>query len=501
VNDRLLSTGVLARSTAWSLAALGLPSFVALVTLPWIVHGFGTERFGVLALAWTLIGYLGVFDFGLGRALTRLVAESLGTEDPNLGRTVWTALQLMAAAGICGGAVLAIAGQWLLIDVIGVPSELRVETRTTVYLLSACLPVVVLSTAFRGILEANQNFRRSSAVRIALGVATFAVPALLLFMTRDLAVHVAALVAVRVLALVAFAALALDSVNWLGALHGFDRLAARRLLSFGAWITISNIISPIMASFDRFLVGGLISVAAVSFYAAPFDVLARTLIFPGAIASVLFPAFSAAGARRPERLPELLWGATDIVFYALFPVLFVTSCFASELLQLWLGADFAEQSSGVVRWLCVGVLANGLAALPYAFVQGLGRSDLTAKLHIAEIPGYLVALVWLAKSFGIAGVALAWSLRTTADMLLLYGFARRQCAAPIRQLFAHIAIPILAMPLMLVGYFVEGFGARLVVSAAVLSGLAVLGWPTVSGRWRAWLTRLEIDRARSADAR
>jgi O-antigen/teichoic acid export membrane protein len=496
VADRLLSTGVLARSTAWNLAALVLPSFIAIATVPWIVHGFGTERFAVLALAWTLIGYLSVFDFGLGRALTKLVAEALGTDDPALGRTIWTALQLMGILGICGGVALAIAGEWLFLEVIGVPPELRAETTTTVYLLAACLPVVVLSTAFRGILEAKQDFRRSSAVRIALGVATFAVPALLLLITRDLAVHVAALVAVRVLALSAFAVLALRSVDRLGELHTFDRLAARRLFSFGAWITVSNVVSPVMASFDRFFIGGLISVAAVTFYVVPFDVLTRFLILPGALAGVLFPAFSTAAARSRERLSELFWSGTDVVFYVLYPVVFVASCFASELLHIWLGSPFAEQSSGVVRWLSVGVLANGLAALPYAFVQGLGRSDVTAKLHLAEVFAYLIGLVWLASSFGITGVALAWSLRTTIDMLLLFWFATALGGAPRRELLAHLAIPLLAMPLLFVGYVVEGIGARVAVSAVVFLGLTMLARRTaVFGSWRGWLAQVEPDRA------
>jgi len=49
----------------------------ALVAIPVTLRGLGTERFGALSLAWLLIGYLSLFDLGLGRALTKLAAERL----------------------------------------------------------------------------------------------------------------------------------------------------------------------------------------------------------------------------------------------------------------------------------------------------------------------------------------------------------------------------------------------------------------------------------------
>ena len=51
---------------------------VAVVTIPALIGRLGTDRFGVLTLAWILLGYFSLFDLGLGRALTKMVAEQLG---------------------------------------------------------------------------------------------------------------------------------------------------------------------------------------------------------------------------------------------------------------------------------------------------------------------------------------------------------------------------------------------------------------------------------------
>lgn len=78
-NLHLTSGRVLARNTVWNLIGNGAPMIVAVFSIPILIHALGKDRFGVLALAWALIGYASLFDMGLGRALTQLVARKLGS--------------------------------------------------------------------------------------------------------------------------------------------------------------------------------------------------------------------------------------------------------------------------------------------------------------------------------------------------------------------------------------------------------------------------------------
>src|SRR5215471_13808988 len=71
----LTSGRLLARNTVWNLLGQILPMTVGLVAIPILVRGIGVARFGVLSLASVLIGYFSLFDRGIGRALTKLVAE------------------------------------------------------------------------------------------------------------------------------------------------------------------------------------------------------------------------------------------------------------------------------------------------------------------------------------------------------------------------------------------------------------------------------------------
>ncbi len=57
----------LARNVLWNLLGTGAPLLMALVAIPMLIEGLGTARFGVLTLAWTVVGYFSLVSLELGR--------------------------------------------------------------------------------------------------------------------------------------------------------------------------------------------------------------------------------------------------------------------------------------------------------------------------------------------------------------------------------------------------------------------------------------------------
>src|SRR5207302_8418181 len=97
----LTSGRLLARNAVWNLISQAAPMAAAVFTIPVLIGGLGTARFGVLTLAWMVLGYFSLFDLGLGRALTKMVAETLGLgRDRELPSLVGTALGLMMILGL-----------------------------------------------------------------------------------------------------------------------------------------------------------------------------------------------------------------------------------------------------------------------------------------------------------------------------------------------------------------------------------------------------------------
>jgi O-antigen/teichoic acid export membrane protein len=425
-NLHLTSGRLLARNTVWNLLGNGAPLLVAVFSIPILIQTLGKDRFGILALAWALIGYASLFDIGLGRALTQLVARKLGAgEEREIPALVWTSLLLMLALGASGAVVVFAISPWLVHRVLKVPEVLQPETLRAFYLLGLSIPLVIVTAGLRGLLEAHQRFKLVNFLRIPMGVFTFVGPLLVLPFSNGLVPVVGILVAGRFAGCMAHAWVCSGVVPELHRRISWQSSSVGPLLRFGGWMTVTNIIGPLMVTSDRFLIGALVSVTAVAYYATPFEVVSKLLLVPIGVVGVMFPAFSVSFANDRNRTALLYGRSVKYILLALFPITLLIVALAHNGLALWLGADFAGHSTHVAQWLAIGVLANGLALVPISFVQGIGRPDLTAKLHLIELPLYFGMLCWLIRADGIEGAAIAWTARTVFDALALFLMAKR----------------------------------------------------------------------------
>jgi O-antigen/teichoic acid export membrane protein len=181
-----------------------------------------------------------------------------------------------------------------------------------------------------------------------------------------------------------------------------------------------------MVYFDRFVIGAMLTVSSVAYYTAPYEVVTRLWLIPAALTAVVFPSLSAYLKESPARAKDVYRWSLKFVFFATYPLVLLLTLLAPDWLGLWLGEDYAQRSFQVVQFLAVGVLANSLAYVPYTLLQSAGRADLTAKLHLAELPFYFLLLMWLVGTSGISGAALAWALRSTLDAVVLFMLAGSQ---------------------------------------------------------------------------
>jgi O-antigen/teichoic acid export membrane protein len=461
-NGHLTSGRLLARNTLWNLVGSGAPMVVAVFCIPILIRGLGKERFGVLTLAWALIGYASLFDLGLGRALTQLVARKLGAgEDREVPSLAWTSLLLMLLLGFAGTAAVLLISPWLAARGLNVPSALQQETVQSFRLLGLSIPFVLTTAGLRGLLEAHQRFGLINALRIPMGIFTFAGPLLVWPFSRSLVLVVATLVVGRIVAWASHLLLCLRVLPELRRSIAWERSAVGPLLRFGGWMTVSNVVGPLMVTLDRFLIGAVVSMTAVAYYATPYEVVTKFWLLPGALLGVMFPAFSASFAQDRERTALLFGRSVKSLFLVLFPIMLCTVALAQDGLKLWLGAEFAQHSFRVLQCLAVGVFINSLALVPFTLVQGVGRPDLTAKLHLIELPMYLALLWWMIGARGIEGAAIAWTARVAADALFLFFVARRFLLgnSPIRLrtvLLPATALLILAAAALLQGPIVKG---------------------------------------------
>jgi len=420
----------LSRHTFYNVLGLGAPLLVAVVTIPLLLAGLGVARFGLLTLIWAVASYFGLFDLGLGRALTQQMSAILARgESARSGSLVGTALAMMAALGVLAGLMLALAAPWAVDLVRGVPE--RSELVAAAWWIALAMPAIVLTSGLRGVLEAVHAFGIVNLIRLPMGLFTFIGPLVVLWLYGPRLDLIAALLAAGRVVACAVHGICAARVMPRPMRLAFDSAQVAPLAVAGGWLSVSNIVSPLMGYADRFVVGALISAAAVAWYATPHELVSKLWIVPGALTAVLFPTFAARFALGGAGSLGLFARATDALFAVLLPITVAIALFAHEGLSWWVGADFAAQSAPLLQVFAVGTLINCLAHVPFTLIQSAGAARLTALIHIAEFP-FFIALLWLlTMHYGAFGAACAWLARIVVDTALMFEVCRRLLRWPL----------------------------------------------------------------------
>ena len=422
------------RNVLYNLIGLGLPLLVAIYAIPILINLLGVARFGILTLIWTVVSYFGLFDLGLGRAMTQQLAGmwALG-ESEKEKFLVSAALSIMASLGIGAGVLLALSAVWFVDHLSGVIN--RQEIVHAIYAMSVAIPFIILSSGLRGVLEAKSAFGIVNAIRLPISIYTFLAPiAVIRFCGNNLGLIAISLAIGRIIGCVSYAWYCRYSFPILRKWFDVDKYLLKKLLLSGGWMTVSNVISPLIGYLDRFLIGLVISISAVAYYATPNEMIYKLWIIPGSLMAVLFPHFAKLIILDRLHLVDLFRRSIMIIFMTIYPISLGIVLFSRDILSLWLGKGFAEHSYHILQIFAFGILVNCLAQAPFTLLQAVGRANTTAKIHAGVFPFYAVILwVWL-HSYGLIGAAIAWLLRILIDTILMFIYAIRE----IKNIIGHI---------------------------------------------------------------
>ena len=403
---------MIVRNSFLSLSSLAIPLLVGLVTVPSIINDLGLQRFGILTLVWAVIGYASLFDMGISRALTKRVAALQG-QMPRLRSLVRSGLCLMSLFGVAMGLLAWVVTHQFDYQRFGLGQD---EFDQSVLLLAVSIPLVIVSGGFRGVLEGLHRFAVVSAVRLGFGLITFIAPIFVLASAPRIDYIIAIMLGARIIGTLVMA--------WSGRAYlskgnvslSRRRVELRNMLTFGGWVTVSNLASALILYMDRFFLASSPFVSSLAFYTTPYEFVTKLFILPSALSSVLFPHMARSTKFNAASNQPLIL-ASALVIAAVTPIVVLIMLFAEDLLGWWLSPEFGREASPVLRILSIGVLINCLAQIFQTYLLGRGHADWMAKMHLVELIFFLPMLYVSIQYFGIVGAAWAWTLRILVDSI------------------------------------------------------------------------------------
>jgi O-antigen/teichoic acid export membrane protein len=473
--ERFSSIRMLANGSAWNGFGRVFSLLIALIATPLLLHQLGIERWGLFALILAICSTFGILDLGISAALTRALAERIGTPDERkAGRLVVMAFVLLTISGVLGGAAAYSLTPLGVDHMLNVPAYLRGETIAAFHVLAAGIPLIVLNAGMWGVLAAYQRFGLANVINLPISILYYVGPLIALEFHADLVGVTISLVAVRGAQCLVYLALICRTLPELDWSFEFDASLLRGLLSISAWMTLSNTLASLIMQVDRLIVAARLTLTETSYYSAPLDLVLRLIVVPIAIATAFFPAVATSYRTMPARSGALLRIGSLAVTAIVWPVCVLLVAFPHELLALWLGREIAGASQYVLLILGLGTYVACMSVLPSTFTDAIGRPDIGAKIMLVQaliFPGAIIVMIgWL----GIEGAAVAWTVRCIISLAVRLWVCRKLCPqlAPVIRSLGWVS---LIGTIALAGYpFIGSIPLRVMAIAATAPAVMLL---------------------------
>lgn len=397
---------------------MALPVVVTIVSVPMFLTQIGGARYGALAIAWLVLGYVGQADFGMSRAITQRISSLRATASDNqqASLAIWSAWTIATGIGLLGACVVYVGMHYFFAGAFQIDAELVKELEGTVLLLALSTPLVnYYSVAIGALLGAE----RIQTVAVFNSLSAISLQLFPLVASYMISVDLTVLVGAAFIARLVFTVPAMAAC-WVLFLKNQPVRTSReeigKLGRFGLWVMVTALVGPLMIISDRLLIGAVLGAVAVAAYTIPFQIANRTLMIPYAVMQVMFPRFAAESNSHAHASAGQYMVYLGTV-YAVIAIAIIA--LAEPLMRLWLGAALDERSIIIAQIIMVGLWANALAQVPFGFLQARGNPRFTGLLHVVELPFYVALLALLGYQLGLAGIACAFALRCLVDLFAL----------------------------------------------------------------------------------
>lgn len=457
------------------------PAITAILAIPFLLRHLGPDAYGIVTLFSTALIYFTMLDLGLGRAATRFIAQSLeGRRPDDVRRFFWGSVFLLTGTGIIVGIGCFLAIPGFVAHSLKIGPAYYPAAVNAFYLICAAIPIVTLTATLRGMLEAWGKFPFISLVTACNGIGLYLLPVVAVLAGGSLVSIAATYVIVRVGMAMALAVGCLRIKGRPTLKPILDVSAIRRMLSFGGWLSVSNIIGCAILYGDRFLLGSCIGMAAVASYSVPMDVIGRIQILISSFCSVLFPLMSRLDESKSSRFQTVYRGALALSLAVMTPLTVSIAVLSPYLMKLWLRSRNTAETVLAAQVFLAGAVVQATASIAFTALHARGRSDLTAWMHMVEFPLYCAAFYWAALRFGVRGAAVAWFARVILDfigMVVLLRLHRNDGSSFFKP--ELLAVPISVGILLTVGLT----GKNVVIAACTICFLTWLWtWRTLVDR-------------------
>ena len=391
-----------------------------LVAMPIFVTKLGIDRFGVWMLVNSLLGFSGLFAFGLSDATIKYVSHYRALGDAaGACRVIQSTLTVYMVLGLVAGILVTIGAPLLAGTVFKVAPK-------DAALLILCLKISglgIVARMFDSVMQsALQGFERydlAAGVSMVCNLATVVINVITVSLGYGLEFLI--LTAIGLLGLSGVVKTALIRIYLTPEMSirpCWNKKALAEIFSFGIYSWFQGISGILLGQADRLIIASMMGTRELAYYSACVQLAQQIHALPSKASSFLFPLASAARAKADTtRLREIYFRSIFVVTtvgIALGVPLFMN---AHAILTLWMGSGFATVATPTLQVLAFSYSLLATSIVPYYYLAGAGYVRISMVFAIVSGTAVVVAAALLISPLGMIGAA--WARMAALPVVLI----------------------------------------------------------------------------------
>lgn len=394
----------LKKNIFYNLSSTMMSIITLFILTPFIINNLGSEEYGVYIILGSIIGFLGLIEFGLGSATIYYLSIYLKKNDYlNLNKVFSATFYFYLFISIFIF-IFIILGSDSIINVMNINVINNVNTFNLIFYSAVSFFITFVSSAFISVPQVKMRFDLFFYIQIIQNVFRLVFNILSIYLGFGLEGLIFSNIIVSVIYLITsivFSRVVLPELK----IVKFDYNSLKKIFSYGIYSFLSSTIGLFWKYSDTLLISYFLGPLYVAFFSIPQQIMLKLLGLINSVGNVLFPKFSSISSA--EERNKLYLDSTYLMLNISVLIFVPLSIIFSDFLSLWISKEFSEKTYLLAIIIASSSIIRG-AFIPYqALFQGIGKPKYLLNITILSTLTIIIGDLILIPLYGINGAAYA----------------------------------------------------------------------------------------------
>lgn len=392
-----------------SYLSLFLGTFIQILYTPIMLRLLGKSEYGLYTLANSVIGYLGVLDFGLGNAIVRYTAKYRALNDKegeyNLNGMLIIVYSIIALLVIAAGSLIISNSDIIFSNSLSIKEQNTIKTliMIMVFNMAISLPFGIFSS----IVTAYEKFTFQKIIGILRSIINPFVMLPLLFMGYKSIGMTVATTFINILYISVNVYYCFKVLKIKIKFNNIERSLFKEIFGYSFFIFLNMIVDKIYWGTDQLILGVVSGTTMVSIYAIGSQLSTYYMTFSTAISGVFLPRVTQMITRKAHEneISELFIKIGRIQYFILAFIMCGFIIVGKDFIRIWAG-DGYESSYYIALVVMIPLTIPLIQNLGITILQAKNMHQFRSNLYIVIALFNAIISIPLAKILGGFGCAL-----------------------------------------------------------------------------------------------